>query len=72
MTDETCDLQSSVPDWMIDYPALQPLFDDLGLDASCGGRSLEYECRRRGHDPDRVLQLIRRRLEESGDGPRPG
>jgi iron-sulfur cluster repair protein YtfE (RIC family) len=58
-----CTLDSSVVDWLIDYPASQPVFDDLALDCCCAGRSLADACRRQGLDPaavhERVLAAIR-------------
>ena len=41
----TCDLETSVPDWVIDHPESTAVFNELGIDASCAGKSLEYVCR---------------------------
>lgn len=41
-------LESSVPDWVIDHPETLALFQELGIDYSCGGKSLEFACRERG------------------------
>ncbi|MCZ2340663.1 MAG: DUF542 domain-containing protein [Bacteroidales bacterium] len=54
----SCDLDSSVPDWVIDYPATLAVFQKLGIDYSCGGKSLAYACRERGLDAKRVLQEL--------------
>lgn len=67
MDEGVCDLQSSVADWLIEYPMLHRLFEQLQLEASCGGRSLEYECRRLGHDPVQILRLIARQRNASSD-----
>lgn len=53
-----CDLDSSVPDWVIEYPCVFGVFERLGIDCSCGGRSLRYACACQGHDPARVLQQL--------------
>lgn len=61
MTD--CDLESSPVDWIIDHPSTLALFEELGIDYSCAGKSLAYNCRQRGLDPQvvltRLLELIR-------------
>ena len=54
-----CDLETSIPDWIIEFPPSSRLFDELGIDASCGGKSLEYVCRQRGLDPQMVLERLR-------------
>jgi len=55
----TCDLDSSLPDWILDCPKSLSLFERLGLDYSCGGKSLRYLCDERGLDPVEVLKLLR-------------
>lgn len=62
-----CELHDSLPDWIIEHPETQPLFVELGLDTSCGGKSLEYLCRQQGHDPQRVLERIRQVLDNQND-----
>ena len=52
------DLDSSVVDWVIEYPPSARLFDVLGIDYSCGGKSLRYECQRQQLDPEQVLQRL--------------
>lgn len=54
-----CDLETSVPDWLIDHPALYQHFAAWGLEMSCGGKSLETACRERGLKPQEVLARIR-------------
>ena len=62
-----CDLFSSIPDWIIEHPRTATVFEQLGFDASCGGKSLEYLCLQQNLNPTTVL----RRLEDAvrdGDG----
>lgn len=58
-----CDLDSSIPDWIIDHPESQTLFDQLNLDTSCAGKSLEYVCQHRGLSPPAVLEQLRQLIE---------
>lgn len=53
-----CDLDTSVPDWLIDHPETQPVFRCFGLDESCAGKSLRYVCDQRGADPRAVLAAL--------------
>ncbi len=55
-----CDLDTSVPDWVIDNPESAAVFDELRIDTSCAGKSLEYLCRQRGLDPEIVLERLLR------------
>lgn len=57
-----CDLDTPVPDWIIDHPQSLALFKELGIDYSCGGKSLGYVCRQRGLDPNEVFQELQRRI----------
>jgi regulator of cell morphogenesis and NO signaling len=52
---DVVDLDSSVPDWLIEHPELLPLFRKLGIDYCCGGKSLDTACRERGLDPQILL-----------------
>jgi regulator of cell morphogenesis and NO signaling len=61
-----CDLDTSVPDWVIDHPETQAVFAELGIDCSCGGKSLAYACRQQGLNPEQVLT----RLLHCVNGPR--
>ena len=54
-TMDDVDLGSSVPDWLIEHPGLLPLFQELGIDYCCGGKSLETACREKGLSPQEVL-----------------
>ncbi|AMV37534.1 DUF542 domain-containing protein [Planctomyces sp. SH-PL62] len=67
-----CDLDSSVPDWVIDHPETEAVFQELGVDQHCGGKSLAYACRESGLDPEAVLTRLLRVLDASGRGDRPG
>ncbi len=54
-----CDLDTSIPDWIIEHPETHSLFGELGLDTSCAGKSLEYVCRQQGYSPSDVLQRLK-------------
>lgn len=66
MTEETpktyCDLDTSVPDWMIDHPETASVFRQFGIDASCGGKSLRYVCDQQGVDGELVLKMLHEKL----------
>jgi iron-sulfur cluster repair protein YtfE (RIC family) len=53
-----CDLNTSVPDWVIEHPETLALFQELGIDYCCGGKSLGFACRRRGLDAEAVLAKL--------------
>ena len=53
-----CDLDTSVPDWCIEHPETLAVFQELGIDSSCGGKSLGYACRERGLDAEAVLEVL--------------
>jgi len=61
--DISCDLDTSVPDWLIDYPASAPVFQELRIDTSCGGKSLRYVCEKQELDPTDVLARLRRTVD---------
>jgi regulator of cell morphogenesis and NO signaling len=67
-----CDLDTSVSDWVIEHPATLAVFQELGIDYCCGGKSLGFECRQRGLDAEAVLATLLRRLDGGslGDGRR--
>ncbi|WP_372723684.1 hypothetical protein [Novipirellula sp.] len=46
---------TSIPEWIIEYPETNAVFDELGLDTSCAGKSLQYVCHHRGLSPQAVL-----------------
>jgi iron-sulfur cluster repair protein YtfE (RIC family) len=58
-----CGLETSVPDWVIDHPETLSVFQELGIDTCCGGKSLGFACRQRGLDGEAVLALLLRRLD---------
>ena len=39
-----CDADSSIHDWIIEYPESSTVFRRLGIDISCAGKSLQYVC----------------------------
>ncbi len=53
-----CDLDTSVPDWMIEHPETTAVFAELELDVACGGKSLRYVCQHRGLSPPAVLSKL--------------
>ena len=61
MTD--CDLETSVPDWLLEHPETLVVFEELGIDYSCGGKSLEYACQQRRLDAQAVLDQLQQRIE---------
>lgn len=52
-------LDTSVVDWVIEYPQAARLFEELGIDYHCGGKSLKYACLQQGRKPDAVLAQLR-------------
>ncbi len=61
------DLDASLPDLIIDHPGLQPLFEELGLEYSCGGKSLRTACRDRGLEPQSIALWCQQRLPQIND-----
>jgi regulator of cell morphogenesis and NO signaling len=55
---ERADLDTSVPDWLIEYPELMRLFETLGIDYSCGGKSLKAAAQDAGLDPTNLLKQL--------------
>jgi regulator of cell morphogenesis and NO signaling len=53
------DLDSSPVDWVIDQPSSAAVFDRWGIDYSCPGKSLAYQCERLGLDPADVMRQLR-------------
>ena len=53
-----CDLDTSIPDWVIEHPETLTVFQESGIDQSCGGKSLAYACRERGLDAEVVLKKL--------------
>jgi regulator of cell morphogenesis and NO signaling len=67
-----CDLDTSIPDWVIEHPELLAVFEELGIDSCCGGVSLAYACRRQGLDAQAVLEIVRARLAVAPTHNQPG
>lgn len=63
MVTTTCDLNTPVPDWIVEHPVVEPLLTELHLDSTCGGKSLGYICIERGYDPAVVLQKLHECLD---------
>ena len=57
-----CDLDTPVPDWVIEHPATLAIFQEFGIDYSCGGKSLAYACRQQGLDEQVVLKKLLGRI----------
>jgi len=57
-------LESSVVEWVIEYPEVQCVLESLGIDLSCQGKSLDYVCRQMGLDPHLVLRQLHEVIEE--------
>ncbi len=58
MENFSCDLDTPVPDWIIEHPETLAIFKELGIDYSCGGKSLAYSCGERGLDSEAVLAKL--------------
>lgn len=56
MTD--CDLDTPVPDWVIEHPETLAVFQELRIDTCCGGKSLEFACHQQGLDAQAVLEKL--------------
>lgn len=65
------DLHSSIVDWCIEYPETLPLFEKLGIDYCCGGKSLAYACQQRELNPEAVLIQLEQAIA-SRQSPEPG
>lgn len=53
-----CDFDTAVPDWIIEHPATLSVFQEFGIDYSCGGKSLGYACDQLGLDREMVLAAL--------------
>ena len=62
-----CDLDSSIPEWIVEYPPTHRVFTDLGLDTSCAGKSLQYVCRQQGLSPPAVLERLHQAIVGDGE-----
>lgn len=61
-----CTLEDSAVDWVIEHPEVATELQDLRIDVSCGGKSLQYLCEQRGLDPQTVFERLRRCINEAG------
>lgn len=61
-----CDLDTPVPDWVIEHPETRAAFQELEIDTCCGGKSLRFACCQQGLDAEAVLAKLRCRLDASG------
>ncbi|WP_299467706.1 hypothetical protein [uncultured Gimesia sp.] len=57
-------LESSIVEWVIEYPEVQCVLDSMGIDQSCQGKSLEYVCRQMGLEPHFVLKQLQDVLQD--------
>jgi hypothetical protein len=65
-------LETSAVEWVIEYPCVEPLLIELGIDYFCGGTSLECVCRQAHLDPHKVLSRLRRLVAVASDSPAQG
>lgn len=61
-----CDLETSIPDWIIEHPETTAIFNELKLDVSCGGKSLEYVAMQQGLNPHAVMRRLREVIDTHG------
>lgn len=66
-----CDLDTSVPDWIIEHPETLAIFAELGIEYGCGGKSLAYACRERGLDAGAVQSMLLRCIDAEHRGRSP-
>lgn len=62
------DLDSSVPDWVVELPWSLAIFESLGIDYTCGGKSLAFACRERRLDPSDILKRLESERERQHKG----
>lgn len=60
-----CDIDSSIPDWIIEYPETSAVFRRLGIDSSCAGKSLQYVCNQLDLSIPDVMQQLQEAIENS-------
>jgi regulator of cell morphogenesis and NO signaling len=66
-----CSLETSVPDWIIDHPQTLAVFQELGIDYSCGGKSLGFACREQGLQEQNVLSKLHEAIVGGIQSPNP-
>ncbi|MFG0265051.1 MAG: hypothetical protein ACF8AM_07835 [Rhodopirellula sp. JB055] len=60
-----CDLDSSIPEWMVEHPETEHVFNECKLDTSCAGKSLRYVCIQAGFSPPEILQRLKTAINQS-------
>ncbi len=60
-----CDLDTSIPEWIIEHPETTAVFGELGLDISCAGKSLAYVCHQQDLSPTAVLARLQAAIAQS-------
>lgn len=58
-----CDLDTAVPDWIIEYPEALAVFQEYGIDYCCGGKSLAFACQERDVSASFILDKVRKAVE---------
>jgi len=67
----TADLETSTADWVVDHPETLPVFEQYGVEYTCGGKSLAYACQEQRIDPAWFLRELERTMALSRPpGPR--
>lgn len=61
----SCDLDTSVPDWIIEHPETLVVFQELGIDYCCGGKSLDFACQEQGQNANAVMSKLLCSIESS-------
>ncbi|MCM2369686.1 hypothetical protein [Aporhodopirellula aestuarii] len=54
-----CNLETTIPDWIIEHPETTGVFNEFNLDISCAGKSLQYVCLQHGLNPAEMLLRVR-------------
>ncbi|MGB7327527.1 MAG: hypothetical protein WBD31_21805 [Rubripirellula sp.] len=62
-----CDLDTSIPDWIVEHPETSRVFSELELDTSCAGKSLGYVCIHQGLSTQEVLQRLSEVIASTAD-----
>jgi len=66
-----CSLETSVPDWVVDHPETLSVFQQLGIDYCCGGKSLAFACREQGLQVQNVLSKLHKAINGGIRTPNP-
>ncbi|MES2788355.1 MAG: DUF542 domain-containing protein [Planctomycetota bacterium] len=61
-------LATSVPDWLVAFPQLLTVFEELNIDCCCGRKSLEHACEERGLNPQATMTYLQSVLLRSQGG----